>query len=45
MERVQKAINDLLENKEKIIVAIDGPCASGKTTLAKKLSDIFDANV
>lgn len=45
MERVQKAINDLLKNKEKIIVAIDGPCASGKTTLAQKLSDIFDANV
>ena len=45
MERVQKAINDLLENKEKIIVAIDGPCASGKTTLAQKLSDILDANV
>ena len=44
-ERVQNSINNLLASKERITAAIDGPCASGKTTLAKKLSDIFDANV
>lgn len=38
-------INTLLTEKEHVIIAIDGPCASGKTTLAKKLSEIFDANV
>lgn len=48
MERlltVQKAIEDLLKKKESVIVAIDGNCASGKTTLAKQLAEIYDCNV
>ena len=48
MERlltVQKAIEELLQTKETIIVAIDGNCTSGKTTLAKQLAEIYDCNV
>lgn len=30
--------NELLKHKERIIIAIDGRCASGKTTLAKALA-------
>ena len=48
MERlltVQKAIEELLQTKETIIVSIDGNCTSGKTTLAKQLAEIYDCNV
>lgn len=41
MTRVEEAIaliEAALAGKERIIVAIDGPCASGKTTLAAELS-------
>ena len=41
MARIDHAsalIQDALAGKERIIVAIDGPCASGKTTLAAELS-------
>ena len=31
-------IQDAMAGKERILVAIDGPCASGKTTLAAELS-------
>ena len=30
---------------ERVLVTIDGPCASGKTTLARKLAEIFGAAV
>ena len=30
---------------ERLMVTIDGPCASGKTTLAEKLAGVFDAIV
>lgn len=33
------------DNGENIIIAIDGRCASGKTTLASRLSEIYDCNV
>lgn len=33
------------EKKQRIIVAIDGPCASGKTTLAGVLAPVFGAGV
>lgn len=38
----QKA-NALLAEKERIVIAIDGRCASGKTTLAKALAQVLDA--
>ncbi len=40
-----KQINHLLKQKEHIVIAIDGSCASGKTTLAKTLSEIYESNI
>ena len=37
----QKALS-LLKEKERILIAIDGRCTSGKTTLAKALSQVLD---
>ena len=34
---ILEAIEELLSDKEKVIIAIDGRCASGKTTLARKI--------
>ena len=31
------AIDQLLAEKERVLIAIDGPCAAGKTTLAAQL--------
>ena len=42
---LKKTIEKLLSEKDRVIVAIDGPCASGKTTLAKQLSEGFDGFV
>ena len=38
-------INKKLCEKEHIIVAIDGRCASGKTTLSQRLAESFECNV
>jgi uridine kinase len=40
-----KIIDVLLKEKDKITVAIDGRCASGKTTLAKMLDTLYDCNI
>ena len=45
MRRIFGAIQDLLEKKDKIIVAIDGKSASGKTTLADFVHSKIDCNV
>lgn len=42
---VQLQIDRLLARKPQIIVAIDGNCTAGKTTLANKLAEIYDCNV
>jgi len=42
---ISKRINALLEEKNHIIVAIDGSCASGKSTLAEVLAKKFDCNL
>ena len=39
------AIDSLLQKQARVIVAIDGKCASGKTTLAARLAEIYDCNV
>lgn len=39
------AITEILNGTERKIVTIDGPCASGKTTLAARLAAVFDAAV
>ena len=40
---IQNKVAALLNQKERIIIAIDGRCASGKTTLAKLLSNELSA--
>ncbi len=38
-------ITDLMDTKDRVVIAIDGKCASGKSTLAKKLEDKYNATV
>ena len=45
METIKAKIDELLTQKDMVIVAIDGKCTSGKTTLASKLAEIYDCNV
>ena len=45
METIKKKIDELLTQKDRVVVAIDGKCTSGKTTLASKLAEIYDCNV
>ena len=45
LESVIKQIDDLLTQKDAVIVSIDGKCTSGKTTLASKLAELYDCNV
>ena len=48
MERwklLKNRIDALLEQKQQVIVAIDGMCTSGKTTLAAELAKHYDCNV
>ena len=40
-----KIINKKLENKDHIVIAIDGMAASGKTTLANLLGAYYDLNI
>lgn len=43
--KVCAAIEDLLKKQDFVIVAIDGNCASGKTTLARQLAGKYDCNL
>jgi uridine kinase len=45
LEAAKHQINMLLEETNFVIVAIDGKCTSGKTTLASQLAEIYDCNV
>ena len=45
MDELVKKIDELMTQKDVVIVAIDGKCTSGKTTLAAKLAEIYDCNV
>lgn len=42
---IQNQIDALLDQRNQIIVAIDGNCTAGKTTLANRLAEIYDCNV
>ena len=42
---LKKQIDTLLEENNLVIVAMDGKCTSGKTTLASQLAEIYDCNV
>ena len=45
LSTLRQRIDPLLLTKENVTIAIDGKCASGKTTLAAKLAEIYDCNV
>ena len=45
VEEIRKHINRLLAVQDRVIVAIDGSCASGKTTLAEQLALEYRCNV
>ena len=45
LEIVKQQIDTLLEEQTFVIVAVDGKCTSGKTTLAARLAEIYDCNV
>ena len=45
LQTIKAAIEALLAQNGTAIVAIDGKCTSGKTTLAAGLAEIFDCNV
>lgn len=45
VSELQSAIDRLLKRQDRVIVAIDGKCTSGKTTMASKLAQIYDCNV
>lgn len=45
IESIKRQIDDLLCQRNQVIVAIDGSCTSGKTTLATRLAEIYDCNV
>lgn len=40
-----KEIENKLKSNKKIIIAIDGPCASGKSTFAKKLVEKYNGSL
>ena len=46
MNKIKQVIEAIeAKQQEYIVIAIDGRCASGKTTLANKLAQHFHANV
>lgn len=40
-----KKIDKMMKGNKELIIAIDGPCGSGKSSLAKKLEKHYDANI
>ncbi len=45
MDNIMKSVRKILNEKPNAVIAIDGTCASGKTTLAQKLADEFNIRV
>lgn len=45
MKEIIKRTEEIINRKGKVIIAIDGPCASGKTTLASLLAEKIGAQV
>lgn len=43
--KIMSRLEELLQKEGPVLVAIDGSCASGKTTLARKLAEQYDCNV
>ena len=45
MNRITEKIDMLLAEKDRVVVAIDGSCTAGKTTLAGQLAMKYDCNL
>lgn len=45
LHQIKARIDGLLSEKAQVLVAIDGNCAAGKTTLAAMLENCYDCNV
>ena len=45
LNTITQNIDRLLREKEEVLVCIDGSCASGKTTLADRLTALYDCNL
>ena len=45
MYQLKAQIDDLLNTGKQIVIAIDGNCTAGKTTLAAALERVYDCNV
>lgn len=45
INKIQSQIESLLQDKDYVVIAIDGNSGAGKSTLAKKLGKIYDCNV
>ena len=44
-EILKETIARLLQEKDRVLVAVDGHCTAGKTTLAAELAKEYDCNV
>ena len=45
IRQIQARIDPLLRHPGPILVAIDGSCAAGKTTMAAALTELYDCNI
>ena len=45
MDTIRNRIEELLAQKDMVLIAIDGKCTSGKTTLAAALAEQYECNV
>lgn len=45
LELLKNRIDVLMTQKDSVLIAIDGNCTSGKTTLAAMLAEIYDCNL
>ena len=44
-QEIVRRVNALLQSKPRVILAIDGNCCAGKTTMAARLGNVLGANV
>jgi len=44
-QQISTRIHELLQSRERVLVAIDGMCCAGKTTMSERLGELLDANV
>jgi len=44
-QEIASRINQLLQSLDRVLVAIDGMCCAGKTTMSERLGSLLDANV